>query len=246
MSYVIRDLREQIDRIKRCHPHTVAIAIDTVGDLKERALPSVLLMGRKGGNYRVDINVPAAVLSRSIERLSTNHGIGENASREIHEAAEIIHGMNSRGAWCLKTDNEKKRVDFNAATLAELDPDAAEFLEEQLQVLRDTLPGTSRIEVDMHRFGRADGRTSSRTWLRFNANLDAEQAAIDPTLLTNNIRDQVIGAEHKFLQANQVRMAHWARQLETDPMGLAKAFHAVNLFAGILHARSVDVRNEGV
>lgn len=228
MAYKRSDILSHLAIIQHHIPQAMSVTTDVVGNIVTQSQNSLTIQRTTGAkNLRLDLTPHAMHEGRSIDRLVASTSLSKAAAEEIYWAGRELFKLNPRGSWCA-TNTDAPAKDFATADTV---PDLHHYVRECMARLGSMLPAADLMMVDTSTKQGPDGRARKRQWIRFTKGDQYELAAIDTASISAHVADGFVPRPSEFLQANQLRMAAWAKQLEVTTDDLPEILHLAGFAA---------------
>ncbi|MEY2161604.1 MULTISPECIES: hypothetical protein [unclassified Rhodanobacter] len=221
-------------------PRLLSVSTDVAGDITNRS-QNALVLQRTSGNKTTRVDLTPHVLheDRSIERLSRETSLPNSVAKDIYWAGRDLFKLNPRGSWCVAEGAASPSVDV--APVGDAREAVHPMIADALDRLGDLLPKVDVIYVDAGSKNGSDGRVRTWLWLRFERD-GQEVAAINNAAIATHVADGLRPRPGEYLQANQLRLAAWARQLGVDVEDAPEALHLASFAAVQLGYDQVPLR----
>lgn len=221
-------------------PRLLSISTDVAGDITRRS-QNVLVLQRTSGNKttRVDLTPHVMHEDRSIERLAKETSLPNAVAKDVYWAGRELFKLNPRGSWCA-ADGAASTSD-DVAPVGGAREAVHPMIADALDRLGELLPKVDVIYVDAGNKNGSDGRVRTWLWLRFERD-GREVAAINNAAIATHVADGLRPRPGEYLQANQLRLAAWARQLGLDVDDAPEALHLASFAAVQLGYDTIPLR----
>ncbi|UJJ60652.1 hypothetical protein [Rhodanobacter denitrificans] len=221
-------------------PRLLSVTTDITGDITKRS-QNTLVLQRVSGNKTTRVDLTPHVLheDRSIDRLAKETSLPPRVAKEVYWAGRELFKLNPRGSWCTAEGAASRSADV--APVGEAREAAHEMVADALDRLGELLPTVDVIYVDSGNKNGADGRVRTWLWLRFERD-GKEVAAINNAAIATHVADGLRPRPSEYLQANQLRLAAWARQLQITVDDAPEALHLASFAAAQLGYDAIPLR----
>lgn len=221
-------------------PRLLSVSTDVAGDITNRS-QNTLILQRSSGNRTTRVDLTPHILheDRAIERLRKETSLPNEVAKDVYWAGRELFKLNPRGAWCAADGAESQSADV--APVGEARQVVHAMVEDALNRLDQLLPKVDVIYVDSGSKNGSDGRVRTWLWLRFERD-GLEVAAINNAAIATHVADGVRPRPSEYLQANQLRLAAWARQLGLHVDDAPEALHLASFAAVQLGYDTIPLR----
>jgi hypothetical protein len=228
MAYKRSDILSHLAIIQHHVPQAMSVTTDIVGNVVNQSQNSLTIQRTTGAkNLRLDLTPHAMHEGRTIERLVAATSLNKAAAEEIYWAGRELFKLNPRGSWCASTTDAPAKDFGTPESVTDLHP----YVRECLTRLSRMVPAADLMICDSSTKKGQDGRPRKRQWIRFTKGDQYELAAIDTASISAHVADGFVPRPSEFLQANQLRMAAWAKQLEVSLDDLPEILHVAGFAA---------------
>lgn len=221
-------------------PRLLSVTTDITGDVTHRS-QNTLVLQRTSGNKTTRVDLTPHVLheDRAIDRLAKETSLPPHVAKEIYWAGRELFKLNPRGSWCT-ADGAASSCD-DPAPVGEAREVLHPMVADALDRLEELLPNVDAIFVDTGSKNGSDGRVRTWLWLRFERE-GQELAAINNAAIATHVADGLRPRPGEYLQANQLRLAAWARQLGVPVEDAPEALHLASFLTAQLGYDSIPLR----
>ncbi|KZC41106.1 hypothetical protein RHOFW510R12_00580 [Rhodanobacter sp. FW510-R12] len=221
-------------------PRLLSVTTDITGDITHRS-QNTLVLQRTSGNKTTRVDLTPHVLheDRAIDRLAKETSLSPSVAKEVYWAGRELFKLNPRGSWCTAQGAASRGDDV--APVGEARESVHAMVADALDRLDELLPKVDTIYVDTGSKNGSDGRVRTWLWLRFDRD-GQEVAAINNAAIATHVADGLRPRPSEYLQANQLRLAAWAKQLGLAVDDAPEALHLASFVAAQLGYDTIPLR----